>query len=36
MRKFLDWLTSTDLVTLAFEIGLAFFILVTFVRCTFQ
>jgi hypothetical protein len=33
VRDFLNWLRTTDLVSLAFEVGLAIFILVSFVRC---
>lgn len=35
MKDFLNWLRCTDLVTLALEIGLALWILVSFVRCSF-
>jgi hypothetical protein len=33
VKDFLHWLRTTDLVSLAFEAGLAVFILVSFVRC---
>lgn len=35
MNKFLDRLRSTDLVSLALEVGLSIYILVSFVRCSF-
>lgn len=35
MRNFLKFLQSADLIGLAIELGVAIFILVTFVRCSF-
>jgi len=35
MRDFLRVLREVDWISLAFEIGIAIFVLVTFVRCTF-
>lgn len=36
MRHLLNWLRTTDLVSLAIEAVLAIFILVSFVRCALQ
>lgn len=36
MKSFLNWLNETSLVLLACEIGLALWILVSFVRCSFE
>jgi hypothetical protein len=33
MRDLLEWLRSTDLISLALEVGIAFFILIALVRC---
>lgn len=36
MEKITDWLRDTPLVDIAFRIGLAIWILVSFVRCSFE
>jgi len=36
MRNFLNWFRETNLVFLSLEIGLALWILVSFVRCSVE
>ena len=36
MRKFIAQLLKIDWIGLAFQLGLALFIFVSFVRCTFE